>query len=82
MAVLWRAAGAGLVFGDSRRVCNVHWLSDVEEGRVIATAVVARLHGEPAFRADMDAARAELAAQTGKPAATDCAREAAALVQG
>jgi acid phosphatase (class A) len=66
----------GRSFGDSRRVCNVHWLSDVEEGRVMATATVARLHAEPAFRADMDAAREELARA---PAATACEREAAAL---
>ena len=68
----------GRSFGDSRRVCNVHWLSDVEEGRVMATAVVARLHAEPAFRADMEAAREELASA---PAATSCEREAAALAQ-
>ncbi|HEY0960219.1 MAG TPA: phosphatase PAP2 family protein [Novosphingobium sp.] len=68
----------GRAFGDSRRVCNVHWLSDIEEGRVVATAVVARLHAEPAFRADMDAARAEAASLVRRPMA-DCAREEAAL---
>ena len=69
----------GRAFGDSRRVCNVHWLSDVEEGRVIATAVVARLHAEPAFRADVDAARAEVDALAGKLPAPDCSVENAAL---
>lgn len=68
----------GRAFGDSRRVCNVHWLSDIEEGRVVATAVVARLHAEPAFRADMDAARAEAASLMRRPMA-DCAREEAAF---
>lgn len=66
----------GRAFGDSRRVCNVHWLSDVEEGRVIATAVLARLHAEPAFRADLDAARSE---SLRKAIAPDCAKENAAL---
>ena len=69
----------GRAFGDSRRVCNVHWLSDVEEGRVVATAVFARLHAETAFRGDVDAARGELAAQRSKLAAPDCVRENAAL---
>ncbi len=50
----------GREFADSRRVCNVHWLSDVEAGQVVAAATVARLHAEPAFRKDMDAARKEL----------------------
>lgn len=69
----------GRAFGDSRRVCNVHWLSDVEEGRVVATAVFARLQSVPQFKADLDAARAEIA--TLKPTAPtrDCAKEAAAL---
>jgi acid phosphatase (class A) len=69
----------GRAFGDSRRICNVHWLSDIEEGRVVATAVVARLHAEPAFRADVEAARAEVDALRGKVAAPDCALENAAL---
>jgi acid phosphatase (class A) len=72
----------GRAFGDSRRVCNVHWLSDVEEGRVVSTAVFARLHAEPAFRADLDAVRAELKHQQGKLAAPDCTRENAALANG
>jgi len=69
----------GRVFGDSRRVCNVHWLSDVEEGRTVAAAVVARLHADPAFRSDLDAARAELAGARAKAPAPDCALEQAAL---
>jgi len=69
----------GRVFGDSRRVCNVHWLSDVEEGRPVADAVVARLHADAAFRADLEAARAELRAVRAKAPAPDCALEQAAL---
>jgi acid phosphatase (class A) len=66
-------------FGDSRRVCNVHWLSDVEEGRLIAPAVIARLHADPAFVADLEAARAEVGAARKTPPGRDCAAEAAAL---
>lgn len=69
----------GRAYGDSRRICNVHWLSDVEEGRVVASAVVARLNAEPAFLADVDAARAEVAALTDRNTGKDCAAEAAAL---
>jgi acid phosphatase (class A) len=60
----------GIDFGDSRAVCNVHWTSDVEQGRVVAAAVFARLQAEPAFRSDFEAARAELSTA---PAAAGCA---------
>ena len=69
----------GRAFGDSRRVCNVHWLSDVEEGRVAAVAVLARLHAEPAFQKDLKAARSELRRAKAVPA--DCAAQTAALAQ-
>jgi acid phosphatase (class A) len=75
-------AARGRAFGDSRRVCNVHWLSDVEEGRVVADAVLARLHAESAFRADVDAARAEVEALRPTLSAPDCAAESAALAPG
>ncbi len=71
----------GRAFGDSRSICNVHWASDIAEGRIVGTAVVARLHAEPAFRADLEKARIELdalRAKGGKPD-RDCAAEAAAL---
>jgi acid phosphatase (class A) len=70
-------------YGHSRVVCNVHWASDVAEGQLMGAAVVARLHAEPEFRADLDAARAEVAtlrtdsAQAGR----DCNLEAQTLVQ-
>ncbi|WP_238475360.1 acid phosphatase [Sphingomonas cavernae] len=72
----------GRDFGQSRVVCDAHWQSDVDAGRVIAAATVARLHGDAAFRADLDAARAEVAAArqtaaTGESPA--CAAEAASL---
>jgi acid phosphatase (class A) len=46
--------------GESRIVCGVHYLSDVEAGRDDGAALVAALHASPEFRADMDAARDEV----------------------
>ena len=75
----------GSAFGDSRRICNVHWLFDVEQGRMAAAATFARLHADPGFRADVDAARAELAgieaSGTAPAPSRDCAKEAAALAE-
>jgi acid phosphatase (class A) len=73
----------GRSFGESRIVCNVHWASDVIEGRFVADATVARLHAEPAYLADLAAAKTELAAQWAKgvPPQRDCGFEAQALSQ-
>jgi len=62
-------------------ICGVHWQSDVTQGRIIGAATVARLHADPVFRAQFDAARQELAVVRAKglKAAGDCAAEAAAL---
>ncbi|PBN43273.1 phosphatase PAP2 family protein [Sphingobium sp. D43FB] len=70
----------GRAFGDSRRICNAHWLSDTEEGRLAASATLARLNAEPAFQKDMKAARTELARAKAPPARCDA--ETAALTQG
>ncbi|WP_309092831.1 phosphatase PAP2 family protein [Phenylobacterium sp.] len=48
--------------GDSRVICGVHYPSDVEAGRVLASGMVARLHAEPAFTADLATMKRELAA--------------------
>lgn len=71
----------GRAVGESRNVCNVHWYSDVMQGRLIAAGTIARLHAEPAFRADLDAARVELGAARarGLLPTRDCAAETAAL---
>jgi acid phosphatase (class A) len=71
----------GLAFGESRNVCNAHWHSDVVQGRIIAAGAVARLHADPAFLADLESARAELAAvrKRGLKPTRDCNAEAAAL---
>ena len=73
----------GRTFGESRLVCNVHWESDVIEGRFIGAATVARLHAEPDFLADLAAAKAELAAARAKHLRPqrDCKFEAEALTQ-
>src|SRR5271157_3287367 len=73
----------GRAFGESRIVCNVHWQSDVIEGRFIGAATVARLHAEPDFLADLAAAKAELAAARAKHLVPqrDCKFEAEALAE-
>jgi len=52
----------GREFGQSRIICNVHWQSDVDEGRIMGAATVARLHADPVFLADLKAAKSEVAA--------------------
>lgn len=69
----------GRAFGQSRVVCNAHWLSDVEEGRVMASATVARLHADPAFRADLEHAQQEARGLSSSAAMSSCAAEAEAL---
>lgn len=51
----------GRAFGESRMVCNVHWQSDVNEGRFMGASTVARLHADPGFLADLESARSEVA---------------------
>lgn len=54
--ILFRARA----FGESRLVCGVHSFSAVEAGRVNASILVSALHGEAAFRRDLQAARREI----------------------
>ncbi|WP_238538965.1 phosphatase PAP2 family protein [Novosphingobium sp. AP12] len=68
----------GRDFGDSRLVCNVHWASDVDAGRLMASATIARLHAAQQFRADVEAAQGEIAGQQLAPPAEACAGETAA----
>ena len=71
----------GRAFGQSRVVCNVHWQADVNEGRILGAATVARLHADPAFASDLEAVKKEFAAVRSKSLAPsrDCAAETAAL---
>jgi acid phosphatase (class A) len=69
-------------FGQSRMVCGVHWQSDVDAGRLVGAATVARLQADPVFSAQTRFAAQEIKAARQKhltaPAA-DCAAEAAGL---
>jgi acid phosphatase (class A) len=71
----------GRAFGESRIVCNVHWHSDVVEGRFMGAAAVARLHADPAFQAELEAAKVEVATLRAKglKPSRDCQAEADAL---
>lgn len=57
-ALLQRASD----YAESRVICGMHFPSDVEAGRQLATAVVAQLDQLPEFQRDLARARAELAA--------------------
>ena len=74
----------GREYGQSRAVCNVHWHSDLIQGRVLGTALFARLHANEAFRGDLDEARTEIAAVRGRGLTPDrdCEAEARALAVG
>jgi acid phosphatase (class A) len=66
-------------FGENRLVCGVHSLSAVEAGRDNGAILVAALHGDAQFRADLEAARSEIAAARAAGPAPDgafCAQEA------
>lgn len=52
----------GRDFTWSRVVCGVHYPSDVDAGRIVAAAAIARIHADPDFQREFAAARAELAA--------------------
>jgi acid phosphatase (class A) len=71
----------GMEFGQSRVICNAHWQSDVDAGRIMGAATVAKLHSNAEFLADVEAARTEVKAEqaNGLSARLDCAAEEAAL---
>ncbi|MBT9473465.1 MAG: phosphatase PAP2 family protein [Pseudomonadota bacterium] len=58
----------GKSVGDSRAICGVHYISDIEAGRTLAAAMVAKLHGDPQFQRDMAKARGEMARAKAAPA--------------
>lgn len=61
-------------FGQSRMVCGLHWQSDVDAGRLVASAVVAQLHSNADFNAQLAEARKEVAAAraAGAKPAVEC----------
>jgi len=70
-------------YGHSRLVCNVHWYSDVLQGQALAAAMVAKLHGNAEFVADIASAREEfnVAKARALPVPRDCVAEAAVLAE-
>lgn len=56
----------GRDFTWSRVVCGVHYPSDVDAGRTVAAAAIARLHADLDFQREFAAARAELTAAYGE----------------
>ena len=49
----------GQEYGDNRVLAGVHYLTDVEAGRRVATATATALLASPIFRAELAAARVE-----------------------
>jgi len=74
----------GRAFGQDGVICNFSWQSDVNEGRILGSIVVARLHALPEFQAYIEAAKSELASAWAKdlPPIRDCDAENAVLFQG
>lgn len=58
----------GLEIGDGREACNVHWRSDIDQARVLASIIFAQLQGEKEFREDVDRARQEITKTRGSSA--------------
>lgn len=49
-------------YAESRLVCGAHYRRDIEAGHVLGVALLSALMTKPAFRAELEAARAELTA--------------------
>lgn len=64
----------GFQWGQSRVIAGYHWQSDVDAGRLLASAGYARLHTHQEFLADMAAARAEYAKLAGDATSVEAAR--------
>lgn len=73
----------GRALGQSYVICNDRWQSDVNEGRVLGSIVVARLHALPEFQSYMEASKSELASVWAKdlPPIRDCESENAVVFQ-
>jgi acid phosphatase (class A) len=55
----------GLMYGESRVILGAHWQSDVNAGRLGATAAYARLHSSERFQEQMRLARLEFRCKKG-----------------
>lgn len=71
----------GRSYAESRMICNVHWQSDTLQGRLMASAAVARMHANAEFQKDLKRAKKEVARlnQKYQPDASECQREKEAL---
>ena len=49
----------GYEYGQSRIIVGAHWQSDVDAGRLAASAAVARMHALPEYQEDLEEAREE-----------------------
>ncbi len=50
----------GYDMGESRVICGYHFQSDVDAARLVASAVVARLHADPGFQTQLKKAKEEM----------------------
>ena len=55
----------GIMYGDSRMIVGAHWQSDVNAGRLAASAAYARLHTSERFLEQMRLARLEFRCEKG-----------------
>ena len=70
------------VYGDGAAACGVGTVSAVRAGRDVASGLLAVLHADPGFQADLAAVRREIAgltAASSPPTAATCAAERATL---
>ena len=56
----------GYIYGQSRVIAGYHWQSDVDAGRLAASAAIARLHADKRFQRLMKKARREYRRLAGK----------------
>ncbi len=52
------------MFSESRVIVGAHWQSDIDAGRLAASAAVAKMHTSPEFLAQMEKAKKEFAMLT------------------
>ena len=72
----------GQEIGRSRAICRMNWPSDVTDGQALGRSLYARVAQEPAFRADLEAAREEIGAARAEGLTNPgCAAERRALAQ-
>lgn len=61
----------GMMYGESRVIVGAHWQSDVDAGRLAASAAYAKLHTSERFLEQMRRARLEFRCKTGQATAAE-----------